>query len=191
MSALLRTTALILFLVRFFYWFYTEIQSHQAIRKSEYFTSRAILKRIIATLGELFLIFQLSGWEILPYPEVIPLEIIGLLFVIIGTAIIFIARKHIGTNWTHAAEFQVKKGQQLVTTGIYKYIRHPIYASLIVTIIGIQLVVGTWLVIPATALVIYLGYTQAKREEYLLLQHFGTKYQDYMKTSWMLVPRVI
>lgn len=76
----------------------------------------------------------------------------------------------------------------LVTVGVYRFIRHPLYASLIFLTLGVWLkrisLVSSYLMIFAT---IFLFFT-AKAEERENLAHFGESYKQYMSRTRMFVP---
>jgi protein-S-isoprenylcysteine O-methyltransferase Ste14 len=81
-----------------------------------------------------------------------------------------------------------EKTTQLVTSGIYKYIRHPLYSSLLLLTWGTYFkhfsTAGTVLAITAT---IFLILT-AKADEIECIQFFGSEYSEYMKTTKMFIP---
>lgn len=82
----------------------------------------------------------------------------------------------------------IENTTQLVTTGIYRYIRHPIYSSLLLLAWGAFLkqpsIVTLWLVVPATA---FLTLT-ARMEEFENIRFFGEPYRNYMLHSKMFIP---
>ncbi|MBI4096811.1 MAG: isoprenylcysteine carboxylmethyltransferase family protein [Candidatus Levybacteria bacterium] len=118
------------------------------------------------------------------------IQVIGFCISLIGILIAVAGRKELGANWTHAREYQVKRRHELVETGIYRYIRHPIYTGFAVYLIGAELVAKSWLVIPIVLIAFSGAYIQGKREEKLLLAHFGKQYKQYMRRSKMLIPFV-
>lgn len=81
-----------------------------------------------------------------------------------------------------------EKTTQLVTSGIYKYIRHPLYSSLFLLTWGIFFknpsVAGIILAIAATVFLIFT----AKADESECIQFFGTAYNKYMKKTTMFIP---
>jgi protein-S-isoprenylcysteine O-methyltransferase Ste14 len=87
--------------------------------------------------------------------------------------------------------FWVEKTTVLVTVGAYRYVRHPLYGSLIFMTIGVYLEAPTvWagaLALPAALFLI----ASAKVEEYENLQFFGNSYREYMKRTKMFIPFVI
>ena len=106
----------------------------------------------------------------------------------LGFLISLSARISLGANWAHGAEYQIVKKQELITRGIYKFIRHPIYMGLLFAIIGIELIAHSYLVIPAVIAFCIGMYRQSKKEEKLLIKHFGSQYKDYMRKTKMFFP---
>ncbi len=81
-----------------------------------------------------------------------------------------------------------EKTTKLVTSGIYKYIRHPLYCSLLLLTWGIffKHITLTAVTLAVTA-TIFLIFT-AKADEAECVRFFGNQYQDYMKRSKMFIP---
>jgi protein-S-isoprenylcysteine O-methyltransferase Ste14 len=81
-----------------------------------------------------------------------------------------------------------EKTSELVTTGIYRYIRHPLYSSLLLLAWGVFFKAMTWpsalLVLAATLSLILT----ARADEAECIRFFGPGYQDYMKRTRMFVP---
>jgi protein-S-isoprenylcysteine O-methyltransferase Ste14 len=98
------------------------------------------------------------------------------------------ARINLGRNWSGYVTY--KEGQTLVTTGPYKYIRHPIYTSMILMFIGTILYYGSLFV---SIFLIILGITfilRTRKEEEIMIRLFGEKYTDYMKRTKRLIPLI-
>lgn len=89
------------------------------------------------------------------------------------------------------ALYQFEKTERLVTTKIYRFIRHPMYASLIFLAWGAYLkdisVLSTLLVVSASVLM----WLTARRDEAECLEYFGEAYANYMKTNNRFIPFVI
>ena len=80
---------------------------------------------------------------------------------------------------------------QLIITGIYKFIRHPIYAGLLLEILGFSLAVSNWLsffiiLLPNAAAMGYRIYVEEKALE----QHFGNEYFAYERRTKRLIPGI-
>lgn len=79
----------------------------------------------------------------------------------------------------------------LVKTGVYRYIRHPQYAGLLLLSFGM---IAEWATVPMLVLfpVIVTMYVRlAKREEKDMLEEFGAEYGEYMKSTKMFIPFVV
>ncbi|MBN1304446.1 MAG: isoprenylcysteine carboxylmethyltransferase family protein [Anaerolineales bacterium] len=81
-----------------------------------------------------------------------------------------------------------EKTTQLVTTGIYKYIRHPLYSSLLLLAWGIFFKLPSWpgILLAAAATVFLLFTAQADEEE--CRQYFGARYEAYMQQTTRFIP---
>jgi len=138
--------------------------------------------------GSLIIIFQLLGLQIFPRPYDLRFQIAGLILILIGMSVSIAGRIVLDTNWTNAHQYQIKKNHQLVTGGIYKYIRHPIYTGIIFTGTGAELVASSNLFLPAFLLTLGWSYLQARKEEKLLTSFFKNKYTQYMSKTKRFIP---
>ncbi|MBU6426680.1 isoprenylcysteine carboxylmethyltransferase family protein [Patescibacteria group bacterium] len=109
----------------------------------------------------------------------------GAVFVILGIVLAFWARYHLGRNW--GQPMSVKEGADLVTTGPYAYIRNPIYAAILVALIGSAMVYGLLFLF---ALVLYIAYfiPSVFVEEKIMLRLFPDKYPEYKAGTKRLIP---
>ena len=82
----------------------------------------------------------------------------------------------------------IEKTTELVTTGIYQYIRHPFYCSLLFLGWGILLKNVTWIGILLALIATILLVITAKIEEVENIEYFGENYRIYMKQTKMFVP---
>jgi protein-S-isoprenylcysteine O-methyltransferase Ste14 len=95
----------------------------------------------------------------------------------------------LGKHWSPAA--RIIEGHELVRNGPYRTVRHPIYAAMLGLMIATGLVISKpWAL--GVAIVLYLvGTTSRIRiEERLLLQQFGSQYEDYKSKVHALIPFV-
>ena len=101
------------------------------------------------------------------------------------------ARSHadLGTNWSISLE--VRQNHTLVTQGIYRHVRHPMYLSLLVYSVGQALVVPNWVAGPSygVAMVLLCAF-RLGAEERMMLEEFGVDYEAYMRRTKRLVPGV-
>jgi protein-S-isoprenylcysteine O-methyltransferase Ste14 len=112
---------------------------------------------------------------------------IGVALCVLGFGLAIIARWHLGRNW--GMPMSRKEQPELITSGPYAHIRHPIYTGLILAMLGSAMGVDvSWalLLVPVSAYFIY----SARREETVMLQLFPEQYAAYMARTGMLAPRL-
>ena len=94
----------------------------------------------------------------------------------------------LGRNWTPT--LQIREGHSLVTDGVYHHIRHPMYAAHGLWAIAQPLLLQNWIAgwgMLVTFLPVYL--VRVRREERMMLEHFGEAYRLYMERTGRLLPR--
>jgi protein-S-isoprenylcysteine O-methyltransferase Ste14 len=95
----------------------------------------------------------------------------------------------LGTNWSITLE--VREEHRLVTHGIYRRIRHPMYAALLLYSLGIALVLPNWIAAPSYGVVLSLLIAfRLGPEERMMLEEFGEDYEAYRARTRRLVPRL-
>jgi protein-S-isoprenylcysteine O-methyltransferase Ste14 len=115
------------------------------------------------------------------------LQGIGLALFVLGLALAMWARFYIGRNW--GMPMTQRADPELVRTGPYKTIRHPIYSGIILAMIGTTLAVSLyWLI--AVVLVGAYFVVSAVVEERNMARLFPDAYPDYKRSTKMLVPFV-
>lgn len=113
---------------------------------------------------------------------------VGIAVTCAGTAISIWARYTLGEYWS--ARVTLKEGHQLIRTGPYAFVRHPIYTGMLVATIGTALVVGEWRGVLAIALLVAAHSRKALREERLLTSEFGDQYSLYRQRTGFMFPRL-
>lgn len=112
----------------------------------------------------------------------------SIVLVAIGVAIAIWARRHIGQFWS--SRVALKEDHQLIQTGPYARVRHPIYSGMLLAMIGTGLFLGEWRAIVGVFLVFVAHWQKARREEKLLAGQFGTAYEEYCGRTGSLIPRL-
>jgi protein-S-isoprenylcysteine O-methyltransferase Ste14 len=116
------------------------------------------------------------------------LAAIGLVLFASGLGFAVWARRQLGRNW--GTPMTQKVEPELVTSGPYRLVRHPIYAGILVASIG-TVVAFSWLWITVVALAgVYFLYS-AKVEERYLCAAFPHEYPPYKRSTKMLVPFIL
>jgi protein-S-isoprenylcysteine O-methyltransferase Ste14 len=110
----------------------------------------------------------------------------GLAVEAVGLSLAILARRHLGRNWS--GEISIKLDHQLIRSGPYKKLRHPIYTGLLTMYAGTALVTGTWLALAGFALAAFAYVRKIRLEEANLNVAFGPEYAAYRRETWALVP---
>jgi protein-S-isoprenylcysteine O-methyltransferase len=116
-------------------------------------------------------------------------RVTGAVVCVLGLYVTIWARWTLAGNWSSDVTF--KQGHELVKTGPYRFVRHPIYTGLQVMCLGSAIEIGRLRCFLAI-LVVGIGFwIKLKQEERLMLRHFPDEYPAYRKQVKALVPFVI
>jgi len=97
------------------------------------------------------------------------------------------ARRTIGKDWS--AEVQIKEGHELIRSGPYAHIRHPIYTGLLLATLGTALLIGEYRCLLAV-LMFLVGFTRkARKEEEFLAAEFGPAFDEHRRHTGFFLPR--
>ncbi len=111
---------------------------------------------------------------------------VGAAFLLIGLGFAVWARVHLGQFWS--ASVAVKEDHQLIRSGPYALVRHPIYTGILTGVLGTAIAVGQTGGLVALA-VLGCGFLwKSRREERLMIQTFGDRYVRYIQEVPALVP---
>jgi protein-S-isoprenylcysteine O-methyltransferase len=106
-----------------------------------------------------------------------------------GCALAVWARVLLGSNWS--ATITVKQSHEFIRSGPYAIVRHPIYAGLLLGILGTALAVGEVRGLVALTLAFAAWFRKARAEEEFLVDQFGDAYIDYGHKVKQLIPFVL
>jgi protein-S-isoprenylcysteine O-methyltransferase Ste14 len=122
------------------------------------------------------------------FPGTLGIFILGAALVVVGLCFAIWARYHIGRNWSGV--ITVKQDHDLVRTGPYSIVRHPIYSGLLLAIVGSAIARGNSAAIIAVALVLFSFLRRVSVEERWMTETFGAAYDDYRASTPALIPFV-
>jgi protein-S-isoprenylcysteine O-methyltransferase Ste14 len=123
------------------------------------------------------------------YPLRVGRLVAGITCFAIGLWFFYRSHADLGTNWSITLE--VREGHRLITQGVYRWVRHPMYSALLLYCVGQALVIPNWvaglsnLVAFAALLALRIG-----AEERMMTQQFGNEYAEYAARTKRLIPRV-
>lgn len=114
---------------------------------------------------------------------------LGALAVALGLVLFHRSHADLGTNWSITLE--VREGHRLVTHGVYRQIRHPMYTALLLHGAGLAVAVPNWVAGPIYLVVMALLVAcRLGPEEALMRATFGAEYEAYASRTRRLVPYV-
>ncbi len=111
--------------------------------------------------------------------------------VIFACALWLLWRSHadLGQNWFQTLE--LREGHQLITSGLYRYVRHPMYAAFLLWGLVQPLLLQNWIAgWSHLASFSALYFLRVPQEERMMLEQFGEEYQYYMTRTGRVIPRL-
>lgn len=144
-----------------------------------------------ASMTAFFLVLYVTirlRWSMLPCSGLLALRSTGLGLMLLGTAFNVWGRLHLGGNW--ADHVRIYGNQSLVTGGPYRFVRHPLYASLLWMFYGASIAYLNPLAALETTLVFLpaMGY-RSGLEEQALIETFGDGYTTYRARTGRFLPK--
>lgn len=147
----------------------------------------------ILLFGSPFLLFYpfVHSWLSIKIPTsatpTTTMEIIGVLLSFAAVAFAIWARITLGKNWSGAV-ITLKKDHQLITSGPYAFVRHPIYTGYFLATLGTALTISTIASYLATLMILIGFLIRMQKEEILMTKHFPSQYPEYTKRSKKIIP---
>jgi protein-S-isoprenylcysteine O-methyltransferase Ste14 len=182
----LASIAWIVFIV---YWV-VSAQKLKSIKQREPRGERLIQIVLMATAYILMFKDQIGrGWLATRFVPASPtIGKLGVAVTVVGIALAIWARWHLGENWS--ATVTLKEGHELISSGPYCYIRHPIYTGMLLAFVGTALALGEYRALISLCIVMFAFYIKAKKEELFLSQEFGEKFREHSRRTGMFLPRL-
>ena len=152
--------------------------------------------RIVRVFGFLIVIV-LFAWPHIPlawlYRQVVPQGVwtfwLGATITAAGLLFAVWAREHLGRNWSRSVT--IKQDHQLIVTGPYALVRHPIYTGILTGFLGMTLAVAEMRGIVAFVLVSLVLWSKLRLEEQWMRTQFGAPYEAYSRRTAAVVPFVL
>ena len=170
------------------YWIIGALKT-RATREKESLASRyAVLS--LEIVGYMLIFNGSTGFGFLGnriIPRTLVVEIPGVICTWAGIGLALWARYHLAEYWS--ARVTIKEDHQLIRTGPYTHLRHPIYSGLVLATIGSAVVIDEWRCVLGICLVLTGYWVKARKEEVMLSQQFGDVFREHQKHTGFLVPR--
>jgi protein-S-isoprenylcysteine O-methyltransferase Ste14 len=182
----LEWTIPVFWLIWIVYWL-IEARNTAPTRKSESLSIAVVYRG--ATVVGIILIF---GFRRLPtqlWPASVSLRCIAVILALCGFSFAIWARQHIGRYWS--ARVTLKEGHQLIESGPYGVVRHPIYSGLLLSMAATVMTIGTVQSLFGYAVLVAALVFKLAAEERLLTANFGEAYKEYQMRVKALIPGLI
>jgi len=170
------------------YWIIGALKT-RATREKESLASRyAVLS--LEIVGYMLIFNGSTGFGFLGHriiPRTLVVAIPGVICTWAGIGLALWARYHLAEYWS--ARVTIKEDHQLIRTGPYTHLRHPIYSGLVLAAIGSAVVIDEWRCVLGICLVLTGYWVKARKEEVMLSQEFGDVFREHQKHTGFLVPR--
>lgn len=157
-------------------------------------SGKSAVERALLVLAMLSFFLPLL-WAILGVPAAAdyPLRPVpygmGVAAIVVGLWLFARSHADLGTNWSITLE--VREGHRLVTHGVYRAIRHPMYTALLLYSVGFVLVLPNWVAGPSYLVsMLLLVAFRLGPEERLMRAEFGPAYDEYARRTKRLIPGV-
>jgi len=150
------------------------------------FSAIIFVLALIATL--VYIIFpNLVSWASIQLPALV--RWLGVGIAVAGFLLLEWSHRALGRNWSDQP--RITETQQLVQSGPYRWIRHPIYTSFLLILGSTLLITANWFVGGLwIAAVSSDGLIRIRYEEAAMLKKFGDDYIDYQRRTGLILPRI-
>jgi protein-S-isoprenylcysteine O-methyltransferase Ste14 len=144
----------------------------------------------VILLGYFFVRFGILRPSLDPFllPHTLPIGLLADALALAGLIVMLWARVTLGRNWS--AGVVLKEGHDLVTSGPYRFVRHPIYSGLLLLAFGWAIWRGRLSGFLGLVVWIVLFWIKARSEEALMIEHFGDAYLRYKERVKALIPYI-
>jgi len=186
-EALFIVGLLVAMIIRSYFGVQSQLKRFRHAPKEHPMVYIGIALRSIALVLTLITIF--SPWlKIADYKIPVPLSTIGSAIFICSLWLLW--RSHVGLAQNFSPWLYIRINHSLVTSGVYKRIRHPMYLSFWLWALGQVLLIPNWIAGPLSLISFYPIYVfRVEREEEQLTDYFGNEYKEYQKKTGRILPK--
>jgi protein-S-isoprenylcysteine O-methyltransferase Ste14 len=157
------------------------------VARQESFASRAAHLGPLGIAGVLLAAPSVPGWLGERWASATGnVYMVGVALVAAGLVFTVWARITLGGNWS--ATVTLKHDHEIVRSGPYRWIRHPIYTGLLLAFLGSAIALGEWRGLLALCIAAAAFWRKSRVEERWLEELFGAEYADYRQSTWALIP---
>ncbi len=169
------------------YWFIARFSVNRTARPEP---GGTLIFRILLMAGAFWLLFRedsrfgILNLRFIPYDDRIVLA--GVMLTWAGVLFAIWARYHLGRFWSSTVA--LREGHELIRSGPYAFIRHPIYTGMLTGILGTALAVGRYRGLVAFAVALVGFVVKSMQEEKLLDAQFGPAFEEHRRRTGFFCP---
>ena len=170
------------------YWLLAATGTKRTQRREPFASRLTYMLALVA--GGLLIAWHRSSWgralDLHLWPSSALPYCLGLLVLVAGLAFSVWARVHLGGNWS--GNVTVKEGHELIRTGPYRYVRHPIYTGILTGVLGTAICAGTLRAALGLAMIAAAFIVKLRAEERFMRETFPGQYEKYREEVPALIP---
>jgi len=171
------------------YWLISAFKTKRTTKREPFAARYGIV--FLEALGFYLVLADDAGLGVLNHKIVAVPYAVGIAGVVvawIGILLAIWARWHLGQYWS--GRITLKEDHKLIRTGPYTWLRHPIYTGLELAVIGTTIAIDRWRCVAGLCVIMGGFWIKAKREEALLAGQFGADFQEHLRYTGFLLPRL-
>jgi protein-S-isoprenylcysteine O-methyltransferase Ste14 len=173
------------------FWLLEAVRGKRTVRREPLFDRVLHLSLMAPAFALLFssVAARVGFLRVRVLPALVWIGWVGLGLTVAGCTLAVWARVMLGSNWSGTVT--LKRDHELIRTGPYAVVRHPIYSGFLLAMLGTGLALGEARGIVAFALAFIGWFVKARREERFLAEQFGEDYMRYCREVRRLVPFIL
>jgi protein-S-isoprenylcysteine O-methyltransferase Ste14 len=171
------------------FWFARRMRDKAVVTRLLTVTERGLLLGTLVGMTIVPLVYLATNWiAVADYDPPPWLGWLGIPVAVLAVIGFYRAHADLGNNWS--ATLEIREQHAIVTTGVYRRVRHPMYAAIWLWALSQALLLPNWIAgLSGLASFAPLYFLRVPREEAMMVEHFGDDYRRYARRTGRVLPR--